>query len=115
MKLQSTRLVLAGAGAVVVFAVLAALALSATPPGSMPPVKQTLQASAAQTRAAASSRPQPPRGPTPVPQPASPAPIARRAAGAGYLVSDFSPPFPAMSHVITSMWYEESGGQRTIV
>lgn len=80
-----------------------------------PPVKQTYEAGVEQTRIAANNRPQPPPGPTPVPITPTPATIGRQPAGAGFIVDDFTPPFPAMSHIITSMWYQESANQRIIV
>ena len=109
------RWLIAGLAAAAVFAALVALALSAAPPGTLPPAKQTLEASIEQTRVAASVKPQPPPGPTPVPATSAPAQVPRRSAGAGNIVTDFAPPFPAMSHVITSMWYADSGGTRLIV
>lgn len=88
----------------------------ATPyPPNYPPAKQTYEASVAQTRIAASNRPQPPPGPTPIPITPTPAPIARQPSGSGFIVTDFVSPFPAMSHVITSLWYEENASQRIIV
>lgn len=112
---QLGRFFLAILVAATVFAAFIALAMSASPTGSYPPAKQTLEASAEQTRAAASSKPQPPPGPSPVPATSAPALIPRRPAGAGNIVTDFVPPFPAMSHVITSMWYEDTGATRIIV
>ena len=112
---SSARWLAAGLIAAVVFAALITLAISAAPPGTEPPAKQTLEASIEQTRVAASVKPQPPPGPSPIPATAAPAPVPRRPAGAGNIVTDFVPPFPAMSHVITSMWYADSGGTRVIV
>jgi hypothetical protein len=80
-----------------------------------PPVKQTYEASVEQTRITASNRPQPPPGASPIPRTPTPATIGRQPAGAGFIVDDFVPPFAAMSHVITSMWYQESATQRTVV
>jgi hypothetical protein len=88
------------------------VANSAQPP--YPPAKQTFEAGATQTRAAALSMPTPPPGPRP-PLTLTAVPLgapARRSAGAGWIVDDFSSPFPAMSHVITNMWYEETDGKR---
>ena len=118
MKLDQkilTHWLAAGLIAAFVFAALIALAIGASPPGTLPPVKQTLEASIEQTRVAASLKPQPPPGPSPVPAADTPAPIPRRPAGAGNIVTDFVPPFPAMTHIITSMWYAETGDTRLIV
>jgi hypothetical protein len=109
------RWLAAGLAAAAVFAVLITLAISAAPPGTLPPVKQTHEASIEQTRVAASLKPQPPPGPSPVPATIPAAQVPRRPAGAGNIVTDFVPPFPAMSHIITSMWYAETGGTRLIV
>jgi hypothetical protein len=110
-----TRWLAAGLIAASVFAALIALAVGASPPGVLPPAKQTFEASIEQTRVAAGLTPQPPPGPSPVPVTLAPAPLARRPAGTGNIVTDFVPPFPAMSHVITSMWYAETGDTRLIV
>ena len=108
------RFLLAALAAAIVFAVLVVIALSASPPG-YPPAKRTLEASVEQTRVAALKTPQPPLGPSPAPVTTTPAPIPRRPAGAGNIVTDFVPPFPAMSYVITSLWYEDAGNQRIFV
>ena len=108
------RFILATLIAAIIFAVLVALVLSASPPG-YPPAKRTLEASVEQTRVAALKTPPPPPGPSPVPVTITPAPIPRRPAGAGNIVTDFVPPFPAMSYVITSLWYEDVGNQRIFV
>lgn len=113
--MNQKRFLFAFLTAAIIFAALIALAISASPPGTYPPVKQTLEASAEQTRVAASSKPQPPPGPSPVPATISPALIPRHPAGVGNIVTDFVPPFPAMSHVITSMWYEDTAATRIIV
>jgi hypothetical protein len=109
-----TRWLAAGLLAAAVFAALIALAIGASPPGAQPPAKQTLEASNEQTRVAASVKPQPPPGPSPIPATAVPAQVPRRPAGVGNIVTDFVPPFPAMSHVITSMWYADTGDTRLI-
>jgi hypothetical protein len=85
---------------------------SAQPP--YPSAKQTFEAGSTRTRAAALSIPTPLAGPRPPPTVTAIAPnaIARRPAGAGWILDDFSSPFPAMSHVITNMWYEETDGKR---
>ncbi len=114
-KPQLPRLLLAGTAAALIFAAIAVAVVIGAPPAGYPPAKATLEASLAQTRTAASSRPQPPAGATPVPGAVTPSPISRRPAGAGFIVTDFVPPFPAMSHVITSMWYEPAAAQNTIV
>ncbi|MBI5034981.1 MAG: hypothetical protein HZB51_31020 [Chloroflexi bacterium] len=101
-----------------IFAIVArgAPSAQATPyPPNYPPAKQTFEASIQQTRTAASNRPQPPPGPTPVPITPTSAPIVRQPSGGGFIVADFVSPFPAMSHVITNMWYEENASQRSIV
>ncbi len=113
--MNQKRFLFAFLTATIIFATLIALAISASPPGTYPPAKQTLEASAEQTRVAASSKPQPPPGPSPVPATSAPASIPRHPAGTGNIVTDFVPPFPAMSHVITSMWYEDIGVTRIIV
>jgi hypothetical protein len=109
------RFLLAFLTAAIIFAALVALVLSASPPNSYPPVKQTLEASIAQTRVAAQSKPPPPPGPSPVPATVTTVAVPKRPAGAGNIVTDFVPPFPAMTHVITSMWYEDVGDQRVFV
>ncbi len=108
------RFFLAAFVAVIIFATLVALVLSASPPG-YPPAKQTLEASVEQTRVASLKTPQPPPGPSPAQVTSAPAPIARHPAGAGNIVTDFVPPFPAMSYVITSLWYEDAADQRIFV
>jgi hypothetical protein len=113
--MKPQRILLAFLIAAIVFAVLVVLALSASPPGSYPPAKQTLEASVAQTRAAAQSQPQPPPGPSPAPATVTTMPAPRQPAGAGNIVTDFVPPFPAMTHVITTMWYEDASGKRIFV
>ncbi len=113
-RLQVVQLLLAALVALGIFATLVALVLSASPPG-YPPAKQTLEASVEQTRVASLKTPQPPPGPSPVPATSAPASVARRPAGAGNIVTDFVPPFPPMSYVITSLWYEDAGDQRIFV
>jgi hypothetical protein len=82
-----------------------------------PPVKQTFEAGATQTRAAALTAPtprvgaRPPMAITPVPTAA----IPHQPAGAGWIVQDVAPPFPAMSHMITNMWYAEINGTRVLI
>lgn len=113
--MKPKRILFAFLIAAIVFVALVVLVLSASPPGSYPPAKQTLEASIAQTRVAAQSKPQPPPGPSPVPANATTVPAPRRPAGAGNIVTDFVPPFPAMTHVITSLWYEDVSGKRIFV
>lgn len=113
-RAHALRLILAGSTVVLLAALAGAVVLGA-PPAGYPAAKATLEAGVQQTRIAASGRPQPPRGPTPVPETVAAAPVARRPAGAGFVVTDFVPPFPPMSHVITSLWYEPSGNQNTLV
>ena len=109
------RFAVAGLAAVVIIAVLFVLSAQGGAPPGYPPAKQTLEASIEQTRVAASGKPQPPPGPSPVPATSAPALIPKSPAGAGNIVTDFVPPFPAMSHVITSMWYEDETDQRIVV
>jgi len=115
---QFTRMLFAVVVAMLLLGALFAIVARSAPPTlatPYPPIKQTYEASVEQTRIAASNRPQPPAGTTPIPMTPTPASIARQAAGAGFIVNDFTSPFPAMSHVITSMWYEEIGNQRIVV
>jgi hypothetical protein len=110
-----TQIILASIIAMLFIGVVFAVVARSAPPTNYPPAKQTYEAGVAQTQTAASNRPQPPTGPTPIPMTPTSASIARQPAGAGFIVTDFVSPFPAMSHVITSIWYEEIGNQRTIV
>jgi hypothetical protein len=113
-----SRIFFANIVALLFIGALFAIVVRSAPPTlatPYPPVKQTFEASVEQTRTAASNRPQPPAGPTPIPMTPTPAPIARQPSGSGFIVTDFVSPFPAMSHVITSMWYEENASQRIIV
>jgi hypothetical protein len=114
-QIQIVQIVIAGLAAALIVAVLFVLSAQGSAPPGYPPAKQTLEASIEQTRVAASRKPQPPPGPTPVPATSVPAPIERKPAGAGSIVTDFTPPFPAMSHVITSMWYEDEIDRRIII
>jgi hypothetical protein len=113
--MKPKRILFAFLIAAIVFAALVVLVLSASPLGIYPSAKQTLEASTEQTRVAASRKPQPPPGPSPVPATSAPAQIPHKPAGAGNIVTDFVPPFPAMTHVITSMWYEDVSGKRIFV
>jgi hypothetical protein len=95
---------------------LAVVAQSAPAAPSYPPVKQTFEASGTQTRSAAQAQPlPPPRTLTPLANAPTLAPVPRAIAGNGWIVDDFTPPFPAMSHVIRNLWYTENGTQRTLV
>ncbi len=110
-----SQIIFASVIALLFIGVVLALVARSAPPSGYPPVKQTYEASVEQTRTAASNRPQPPPGPTPIPITPTPALIARQPSGSGFIVTDFTSPFPAMSHVITSMWYEEISNQRIVV
>ncbi len=113
-RIQIVRILVAVLAAVLIVAALFVLAQGSAPPG-YPPAKQTLEASIEQTRVAAQGKPQPPPGPSPVPATSTPAQVPRKPAGAGNIVTDFVPPFPAMSHLITSMWYEDEIDRRIVV
>ncbi len=104
------------AGASVIVIALLTLVARGEPPTGYPPVKQTFEAGQTQTRIAALQSPQPPPRRAPItPAATLPPDAARLAAGAGWIVQDFAAPFPAMSHVITTLWYEEIGDTRIVV
>jgi hypothetical protein len=110
------RMVFALLGATAVVAVFFGLSARSAPPVGYPPVKQTIEAGLEQTRVAARKSPQPLVRRVQVAAGATSTPDAPRTpAGSGWIVQDFASPFPAMSHVITSMWYDEIGATRVIV
>ncbi|MDE3090702.1 MAG: hypothetical protein KGJ80_15110 [Chloroflexota bacterium] len=112
---RRARFLLAGFAGALFVAALVVFNAQGSAPAGYPPVKQTYEASVDQTRAAALRLPQPPPRTLLPTAETSAAGIPRKASGAGWLVEDFAAPFPAMSHVITSMWYEETGGKRVVV